>query len=80
MFTQINLYFKFSEVRIKSYLFTHLTYKVKTGPPRVGATAKSDARNTAKRGRSQTEQGFRYYSEPRRHVTEAPGRKAGYLE
>lgn len=38
MFTQITSYFKFSEVKIKSYLFTHLTYKVKTGPPRVGAT------------------------------------------
>lgn len=45
MLTQLNLYFKFSNVKSKSHLFTHLTYKVKAGLSRVGAAIKSNARN-----------------------------------
>lgn len=80
MLTQLDLYFKFSEVKIKSYLFTHLTYKAKTGLPRVGATVNNNARNIAIRGSFQTEQSFLHYSEPSQHSTEAAGRKLGYLE
>lgn len=50
MLTQLNLYFKFSNVKSQSHLFSHLTHRVKAGLSRVGAiTMSSNARNSNER-------------------------------
>lgn len=60
----------------KKQMLCLLTWPIK---PRQGAKGRSywdsNARNTAIRGRFQTEQGFGFYAEPRQHITEAPRRK-----
>lgn len=78
MLTQLNLYFKFSEVKIKSYLFTHLAYKANMGLTRLGTTVTLP--KTPVTGSFQTEQGYLYYFEPRWHNMEVSGRKLGYME
>lgn len=50
MLTQLNVYFKFSNVKSQSHLFSHLTHRVKAGLSRVGATTmSSNARNSNER-------------------------------